>query len=188
MAGWIKVYAGPMFSRKTEELLVELHRYQIAKMTVKLFKNKLDNRYGDGVVSHDGRSMPAIAVSGSQEIMGASAGADVIGVDEAQFFDEGLLNVVEKLADEEKRVILAGLDKDYMGRPFGPMPQLLAVADEVVKLSAVCSVCGAPATFTVRLSNSSDEILIGGFGIYEPRCREHRNAESKSDKGGLFRL
>jgi len=174
MSGWIKIYTGPMFSRKTEELMVEMHRYQIAKKSVKLFKHALDSRYGNGVVSHDGRSMPAAVVSSSRELMEAAKGADVVGIDEAQFFDDGIINAVQSLADEGKRVILAGLDKDYLGRPFGPMPGLLAIADEVVKLTAVCSVCGGPATFTVRLSASSEEVLIGGFGLYEPRCRDHR--------------
>ena len=176
MAGWIKIYTGPMFSRKTEELMVEMHRYQIAKKEVKLFKHSLDTRYGDGIVSHDGHSMPATKVSSPAEILALSINVDVIGIDEAQFFDGKIVDAVQQLADQGKRVVIAGLDKDYLGRPFGPMPYLLAIADEVVKLTAVCSVCGAPATFTVRLSKSSEEVLVGGVGVYEPRCRSHRQA------------
>ena len=176
MAGWIKIYTGPMFSRKTEELMVEMHRYQIAKKEVKLFKHSLDTRYGDGIVSHDGHSMPATKVSSPAEILALSINVDVIGIDEAQFFDGKIVDAVQQLADQGKRVVIAGLDKDYLGRPFGPMPDLLAIADEVVKLTAVCSVCGAPATFTVRLSKSSEEVLVGGVGVYEPRCRSHRQA------------
>ena len=176
MAGWIKIYTGPMFSRKTEELMVEMHRYQIAKKEVKLFKHSLDTRYGDDIVSHDGHSMPATKVSSPAEILALSINVDVIGIDEAQFFDGKIVDAVQQLADQGKRVVIAGLDKDYLGRPFGPMPYLLAIADEVVKLTAVCSVCGAPATFTVRLSKSSEEVLVGGVGVYEPRCRSHRQA------------
>ncbi|MGC8602043.1 MAG: thymidine kinase [Thermoprotei archaeon] len=176
MAGWIKIYTGPMFSRKTEELMVEMHRYQIAKKEVKLFKHSLDTRYGDDIVSHDGHSMPATKVSSPAEILVLSTNVDVIGIDEAQFFDGKIVDAVQQLADQGKRVVIAGLDKDYLGRPFGPMPYLLAIADEVVKLTAVCSVCGAPATFTVRLSKSSEEVLVGGVGVYEPRCRSHRQA------------
>ncbi len=179
MGGWIKIYTGPMFSRKTEELMVEMHRYQIAKKEVKLFKHSLDTRYGDGVISHDGHSMPGMKVSSSAEILAFSKDADVIGIDEAQFFDEKIVDVVQQLADQGKRVVLAGLDKDYMGRPFGSMPYLLAIADEVVKLTAVCSVCGSPATFTVRLSGSSEEVLVGGLGVYEPRCRDHRHTTTE---------
>jgi len=156
MSGWIKIYTGPMSSRKTEELMIEMHRYQIAKKSVKLFKHSLGTRYGNSVVSHDGRSMPAVAVSSSRELLEAAKGADVVGIDEAQFFDDGTINVVQSLADEGKRVVLAGLDRDYLGRPFGPMPGLLAIADEVVKSTAVCSVCGGPGTFTLRLSASSE--------------------------------
>ncbi len=185
MAGWIKIYTGPMFSRKTEELMVEMHRYQIAKKEVRLFKHSLDKRYGDGIVSHDGHSMPGTTVSSALEILALSKEADVIGIDEAQFFDMKIVDAVQWLADQGKRVVLAGLDKDYLGRPFGPMPYLLAIADEVVKLTSVCSVCGAPATFTARLSGSSEEVLVGGLGVYEPRCRDHRLvATDRGRQGG----
>ncbi|MCL4343342.1 MAG: thymidine kinase [Nitrososphaerota archaeon] len=174
MAGWIKVYTGPMFSRKTEELIVELHRYMLAKKRVVLFKHKIDTRYGEGVMSHDGRKMNSTPVDSSEEVFAVGKGYDVIGVDEAQFFDHEIINVCEKLADAGLRVVVAGLDKNYLGEPFGPMPQLLAIADEVVKLTAVCTVCGNPATFTVRKVSDGKEVLIGGMESYEPRCRMHR--------------
>lgn len=175
MAGWIKIYTGPMFSRKTEELLVELHRFQLAKKSVVLFKHSLDVRYDRAqAVSHDGRRMDAVATSDPAEVLRMGRGFDVIGIDEAQFFPEGIVEVVQELADMGKRVIVAGLDKDYLGRPFGPMPALLAIADEVVKLYAVCTVCGAPATFTIRKTGERDLIVVGGAEMYEPRCREHR--------------
>lgn len=174
--GWIKVYTGPMFSRKTEELLIELKRYELGKKKVVLFKHSIDTRYSDEyVVSHDGRKMRAINVTSSSEIYKIAKDYEVVGIDEAQFFDFGIVEVVVKLADEGKRVVLAGLDKNYLGKPFGPMPYLLAVADEVVKLTAICSVCGEPATFTIRKTSEKDEILIGGYESYEPRCRLHKN-------------
>lgn len=176
MPGWIKVYTGPMFSRKTEELLVELHRFQLARRNVVLFKHSIDIRYErDQAVSHDGRKMGAISTSDPADLLEKGKGFDVIGIDEAQFFSIKIVDAVEELADMGKRVVVAGLDKDYLGRPFGPMPQLLAIADEVVKLQAVCTVCGAPATFTVRkVREVSDLIVVGGSEIYEPRCRDHR--------------
>ncbi len=174
MVGWIKVYTGPMFSRKTEELIVELHRYMLAKKSVVLFKHRLDNRYGDGVISHDGRKMNSISVESSESLLTMGNGHDVIGIDEAQFFDPGIVKACEKLADAGIRVVVAGLDKNYLGEPFGPMPQLLAIADEVIKLTAVCTVCGNPATFSVRKVINKNEILIGGKESYEPRCRLHR--------------
>jgi len=176
MGGWIKVYSGPMFSRKTEELLIELKRYNFANKKVALFKHSIDTRLKDMVKSHDGRYMPAIAVNGSGEIAPQSGGYEVIGIDEAQFFDEGIIEVVSDLADDGRRVIIAGLDKDYLGKPFGPMPGLLAIADEVIKLTAVCMICGEPATFSARKVSSDQSILIGGEDVYEPRCRTHFRA------------
>ncbi|MEM0097605.1 MAG: thymidine kinase [Conexivisphaerales archaeon] len=174
MVGWIKVYTGPMFSRKTEELIVELHRYMLAKKRVVLFKHQLDTRYGEGVISHDGRKMNSISADSSEKVLSIGKKYDVIGVDEAQFFDPDIVNVCEKLANAGLRIVIAGLDKNYLGEPFGPMPQLLAIADEVVKLTAICTVCGNPATFTVRKVNDEKEVLIGGIESYEPRCRMHR--------------
>ena len=174
MGGWIKVYTGPMFSRKTEELIVELHRYMLAKKSVILFKHQIDIRYGEGVVSHDGKKMDAINVKNSGEILRLGKGYDVVGIDESQFFDQGIVSVAQTLADSGSRVLIAGLDKNYLGEPFGPMPQLLAIADEVIKLTAVCTVCGNPATFTVRKVKNEKEVLIGGMETYEPRCRLHR--------------
>ncbi|MGC8569169.1 MAG: thymidine kinase [Nitrososphaeria archaeon] len=174
MQGWIKVFTGPMFSRKTEELLVELHKYELARKRVVLFKHSLDTRYGEDVVSHDGRRMKAIITPDPGKIYEIGKDFDVIGIDEAQFYSNEIVDVIMKLADEGKRVVLAGLDKNYLGKPFGSMPYILAVADEVVKLTAICSVCGEPATFSFRKYGSSEEILIGGSDIYEPRCRLHR--------------
>jgi len=176
MQGWIKVYTGPMFSRKTEELLIELKRYELAKKKIILFKHAIDNRYGEEyVTSHDGRKMKAIKVSDPSEIYNIGKEYEVIGIDEAQFFDTEIADVVNRLADEGKRIVIAGLDKNFLGKPFGPMPLLLAIADEVIKLTAVCPVCGEPATFTIRKSKEEQEILIGGYDHYEPRCRVHHH-------------
>ncbi|MDP8022996.1 MAG: thymidine kinase [Nitrososphaeria archaeon] len=176
MQGWIKVYTGPMFSRKTEELLIELRRYELGKKKIALFKHAIDNRYGEEyVVSHDGRKMKAFKVSDPYDIYKIGKEYEVIGIDEAQFFGSEIVEVVSKLADEGKRVVVAGLDKNFLGKPFGAMPLLLAIADEVIKLTAVCPICGEPASFTIRKSKEQQEILIGGYDQYEPRCRVHRN-------------
>jgi len=150
----------------------------LAKKKVILFKHKLDTRYGEDVITHDGRKMNAIPIESSESMSSRGYGYDVIGIDEAQFFDPGIVNACEKLADSGSRVVIAGSDKNYLGEPFGPMPQLLAIADEVVKLTAVCTVCGNPATFTVRKVVNKNEILIGGKEFYEPRCRLHRSEVS----------
>ena len=179
-AGWIKVFTGPMFARKTDELLIEVKRQLLAKRKVLILKHKLDSRYStDEVVSHDGRKMKAVPVEGSADVERLASDYDVIAIDEVQFFDDGIVDVVRRLANSGKLVILAGLDKDFRGDPFGPMPKILAIADEVVKLTAVCTVCGGPATMTQRLIDgkpaprNSPTILVAGRESYEPRCRVH---------------
>jgi thymidine kinase len=177
--GWIEVIAGPMFSGKSEELIRRVRRALIARQSVLVFKPRLDNRYHEShVVSHDGKQVAAIPVESAAEM---EAHLDplpqVVAVDEAQFLDRGLLSLVERLAAQGVRVILAGLDLDFRGEPFGLMPELLARAEFVEKLSAICPRCGAPATRTQRLVNgkparySDPVILVGAEEHYEPRCR-----------------
>ena len=177
--GWIEVIAGPMFSGKSEELIRRVRRALIARQSVLVFKPRLDNRYHEShVVSHDGKQVAAIPVESAAEM---EAHLDplpqVVAVDEAQFLDRGLLPLVERLAAQGVRVILAGLDLDFRGEPFGLMPELLARAEFVEKLSAICPRCGAPATRTQRLVNgkparySDPVILVGAEEHYEPRCR-----------------
>jgi len=177
--GWIEVIAGPMFSGKSEELIRRVRRALIARQSVLVFKPRLDNRYHEShVVSHDGKQVAAIPVESAAEM---EAHLDplpqVVAVDEVQFLDRGLLSLVERLAAQGVRVILAGLDLDFRGEPFGLMPELLARAEFVEKLSAICPRCGAPATRTQRLVNgkparySDPVILVGAEEHYEPRCR-----------------
>jgi thymidine kinase len=177
--GWIEVIAGPMFSGKSEELIRRVRRALIARQSVLVFKPRLDNRYHEShVVSHDGKQVAAIPVESAAEM---AAHLDplpqVVAVDEVQFLDRGLLSLVEGLAARGVRVILAGLDLDFRGEPFGIMPELLARAEFVEKLSAICPRCGAPATRTQRLVNgrparySDPVILVGAEEHYEPRCR-----------------
>jgi len=177
--GWIEVIAGPMFSGKSEELIRRVRRALIARQSVLVFKPRLDNRYHEShVVSHDGKQVAAIPVESAAEM---AAHLDplpqVVAVDEVQFLDRGLLSLVEGLAAKGVRVILAGLDLDFRGEPFGIMPELLARAEFVEKLSAICPRCGAPATRTQRLVNgrparySDPVILVGAEEHYEPRCR-----------------
>lgn len=170
--GKIEVICGSMFSGKTEELIRRLNRAIIARKEVVIFKPELDQRYSlDHVVSHNQSKIPAIAVGNTKLILEMSKKHEVIGIDEAQFFDEGLLNVCEILAKEGKRVVIAGLDMDYLGKPFGIMPQLMAISDEVLKLHAVCMQCGEQAVFSKRLHQASDTVLLGAKENYEPRCR-----------------
>ena len=176
--GWIEVVCGSMFSGKSEELVRRLRRAQIARQSVAVFKPMLDNRYhATDVVSHDGNRLAARPVDSSREILRLVADAEVVGIDEAQFFDEGIVDVALHLADSGKRVVIAALDMDFKNEPFGPMPQLLAVAEFVDKLQAICQVCGGPATRTQRLIGGRpadpDEpvIRVGAHESYEPRCR-----------------
>ena len=170
--GWIEVIAGCMFSGKTEELIRRLRRAQIAKQRVKIFKPKLDSRYStNDIVSHSEQSMPSILVEDAQEILEQSDDAHVVGIDEAQFIKGELADICNKLADDGKRVIVAGLDQDYRGIPFEPMPQLLAIAEYITKTLAICVECGNPADKTQRKIVSNERVLVGAADSYEARCR-----------------
>jgi thymidine kinase len=171
--GWIEVITGSMFSGKSEELIRRLRRAQIARQKVQIFKPRIDNRYGEGqIVSHSDMRIASETVSSSDELVRLVApDTDVVGIDEGQFFDANLPAACNTLADSGKRVIVAGLDQDYLGRPFEPMPQLLAIAEYITKTLAICVVCGDPANHTQRLVASSDRVLVGATGVYEARCR-----------------
>jgi thymidine kinase len=172
-AGWIEVICGSMFSGKTEELIRRLRRAQIARQRVQIFKPKIDERFSqDYLVSHSDMRLRSEPVSSADEILQKiDWRAEVIGVDEAQFFDARLVQVCNQLADLGKRVVVAGLDKDYLGKPFEPMPQLMAIAEYIEKTLAICMKCGNPANYTQRLVDSSDRVLVGATGTYEARCR-----------------
>lgn len=171
--GWIEVICGGMFSGKTEELLRRVRRAQIAGQQVRLFKPDIDTRYHpSAVVSHDQTLLEAIPVSNSDALYLMSAEAQVVAVDEAQFFDEGIVSVLDRLADAGKRVIVAGLDMDYRGRPFGPMPYLMAIAEFVTKLHAVCVRTGGLAHYSHRKAPTEAPILPGGGSLYEPVSRQ----------------
>ena len=170
--GWIEVICGCMFSGKTEELIRRIRRAQIAKQTVAIFKPRLDTRYStEHIVSHSEQSLTSLAVDDASEILGLSEHAQVVGIDEAQFFKGNLVAVCEQLANQGKRVVVAGLDQDYRGKPFDPIPQLLAVAEYITKTLAICVVCGNPADRTQRKTPQQDRVLIGAKDIYEARCR-----------------
>lgn len=171
--GWIEVVAGCMFSGKTEELIRRLRRAKIARQSVKIFKPKIDVRYSSSeIVSHSEQSLPSILVETPAEILELASGAQVIGIDEAQFFTNDLVDVCNKLANEGKRVIVAGLDQDFRGIPFEPMPQLLAIAEYITKTLAICVNCGNPADKTQRKIVSSERVLVGAADSYEARCRK----------------
>lgn len=171
-SGWIEVVCGSMFSGKTEELLRRLKRAQIARQQVLTFKPQKDVRYADdAVVSHDDNYIKSISVEQSSDIIDLVKDETVVGIDEAQFFDENLSEVCQQLALKGKRVIVAGLDMDFKGQPFGPMPSLLAVAEYITKVHAICPHCGNLATHSYRLTNESETVLLGEKDKYEPRCR-----------------
>src|ERR1700730_16314187 len=171
--GWIEVIVGPMFSGKSEELIRRLRRAEIGKQRVQIFKPVIDQRYAkNGIVSHSGLEIPSELVqSGSDILEKVAARTEVVGVDEAQFLGESIIGACARLGDLGKRVIVTGLDTDFMGRPFEPMPRLLAVAEEITKLLAICMRCGNPAVHTQRLVASEELIVRGGGGMYEARCR-----------------
>lgn len=172
-SGWIEVICGSMFSGKTEELIRRLKRVQIANRKVELFKPEVDVRYdADNVVSHNANMMQSIPVNNSQNILLLAQDAAVIGIDEAQFFDSEIVNVCQTLANKGIRVIVAGLDMDFLGKPFGPMPQLMAIADYVTKLHAVCVKCGNIASLSFRKTSENGQFLLGEGNKYEPRCRK----------------
>lgn len=171
--GWIEVICGSMFSGKTEELIRRLKRAKIANLNVEIFKPAVDIRYDEmQVVSHDSNTIQSTPVVNSQEILLMMNEADVIGIDEAQFFDVEIIEVCEKLALKGVRVIAAGLDMDYKGKPFGPIPQLLAVADYITKLHAICMKCGNIANISYRKTVHATQVLLGEKDVYEPRCRK----------------
>ena len=171
--GWIEVICGSMFSGKSEELIRRLRRAQIARQRVQIFKPKLDGRFSeDHIVSHSEMKIKSQLVVGAAEILEQLDGrTQVIGIDEGQFFDLELVSVCDRMADMGKRVIVAGLDQDYRGRPFDPMPQLLSIAEYITKTLAICVRCGAPANRTQRTVNSSERVLVGATDSYEARCR-----------------
>ncbi|MGB9779607.1 thymidine kinase [Caldanaerobacter sp.] len=178
--GFIEVIVGPMFSGKSEELIRRIRRAQIAKQKVQVFKPAIDDRYSiDKVVSHNGSSISAISVADSSEILKLlEEDTQVVAIDEIQFFDQSLVDVVREIADMGKRVICAGLDMDFRGEPFGPTPYIMAIAESVDKLTAICVKCGNPATRTQRLINGKPAkyddpiILVGAHETYEARCRK----------------
>lgn len=170
--GWIEVITGCMFSGKTEELIRRLKRAQIAKQSVKIFKPRIDERYSkNSIVSHNEQSLPSILIDDIIEILDHANDAQVIGIDEAQFFNESIVHICNLLASRGKRVIVAGLDQDYTGKPFEPMPQLLAIAEYITKQLAICVVCGNPADKTQRKTTNSERVVVGAADIYEARCR-----------------
>lgn len=170
--GWIEVVCGSMFSGKTEELIRRLKRAQIANLRIEIYKPKIDVRYDElDIVSHDASRIQSTPVENSQQILLLAQDVDVVGIDEAQFFDEEMPNVAEKLALRGIRVIVAGLDMDFLGRPFGPMPAVLAMADYITKLHAICVECGDIANYSYRKTISDATVLLGEKDVYEPRCR-----------------
>lgn len=181
--GRIEVVCGSMFSGKTEELIRRLKRAEFAKQRVEIFKPALDTRYSEiEVVSHDRNSIMSTPVDSSSSILLLSSDIDVVGIDEAQFFDDGLVAVCNELANKGIRVIVAGLDMDFKGVPFGPIPALCAIADEVTKVNAICVRCGALAYVSHRLVNNEKRVMLGEQAEYEPLCRECYRKALEEDK------
>jgi thymidine kinase len=174
--GSIEVITGSMFSGKTEELIRRLRRAQFAGLKVEIFKPSLDKRYSETrVVSHDEKSISSTPVENASSIMLLAADCDVVGIDEAQFFDNSIVDVCNNLADAGIRILVAGLDMDFMGRPFGPMPALLSIAEFVTKVHAICTRCGNLAQYSFRKSEEEKQVLLGEKDIYEPLCRRCYN-------------
>jgi thymidine kinase len=174
--GWIEVICGSMFSGKTEELIRRLKRVKIANLKAEIFKPAIDTRYDEvKIVSHDTNFIQSTPVESSQTILLLAQDADVVGIDEAQFFDAEIPNVCEQLALSGKRIIVAGLDMDYTGKPFGQMPKLLAIADYITKLHAICVKCGNIANISYRKTADAGQVLLGEKDVYEPRCRHCAN-------------
>jgi thymidine kinase len=181
-SGWIEVVCGSMFSGKTEELIRRLRRAEFANLRVEIFKPMIDIRYSNvEVVSHDAKSINSTPVESSASILLLTGDVDVVGIDEAQFFDDGIVGVCQHLADHGIRVIVAGLDMDYLGKPFGPMPALMAVAEHVDKVHAICVRCGDPAQHSHRLSKSEKLVELGEKDKYEPLCRHCFNKLMKEE-------
>lgn len=183
--GRIEVICGSMFSGKTEELIRRLRRAKFARQSVEIFKPAVDVRYSAvDVVSHDDNSIPSTPVESAQNILLLASNVQVVGIDEAQFFDDGLVDVCNQLANSGVRVIVTGLDMDYLGKPFGPMPKLMAIADDVLKVHAVCVRCGALAQFSHRLAKTDKLVLLGETDSYEPLCRRCFLKAKAEDKNG----
>ncbi|MFD1036872.1 thymidine kinase [Virgibacillus byunsanensis] len=189
-SGWVEVICGSMFSGKSEELIRRVRRATFGNLSVRVFKPAIDDRYAeDSVVSHNGTTTLARPVKNSKEILEhIDDDLDIIGIDEVQFFDENIVAVADELANKGIRVVIAGLDTDFRGEPFGPMPKLMALSESVTKLNAICPICAAPASRTQRLINgkpaSYDDpvILVGASESYEPRCRHHHEVPNKPSK------
>jgi thymidine kinase len=180
--GWVEVICGSMFSGKTEELIRRLNRAKIARQKVEIFKPSLDKRYHErDIVSHNENSIRSTPVNSAEEILLFAGDCDVVGIDEAQFFDASLVEVCNKLANAGKRVIVAGLDMDFQGVPFGGMPQLMALAEYVTKVHAICMVCGEVAQYSYRKVALRDKILLGETDSYEARCRRCYNLGEKAE-------
>lgn len=172
--GWIEVICGSMFSGKTEELIRRLKRARIANLKVEIFKPGIDVRYDEvNIVSHDSNAIHSSPIDNSQKILLLAQDVDVIGIDEAQFFDDEITHVCQQLANRGCRVIVAGLDMDYLGKPFGQMPYLLSVADYITKLHAICVECGNIASFSYRTGAGDQQVLLGEKDVYQPLCRKH---------------
>lgn len=183
-SGWIEVVCGPMFSGKTEELIRRVKLSLIAKQRVQVFKPQIDDRYANEyIISHSEQKVVCTPVKNSREILDlVRDNTRIVGVDEAQFFDENIIDVCEKLANRGMRVIVAGLDQDFMGKPFGKIPELLAIAESVLKLKAVCMTCGGAATKTQRLVRLTEQIVVGSGEAYEARCRVCHDPELLLEK------
>lgn len=182
-AGSIEVICGSMFSGKTEELIRRLKRAQFARQKVEIYKPCIDIRYSeDEVVSHDSHSIPSTPIDSPASMLLLSSDVEVVGIDEAQFFDDTIVEVVQALADRGVRVIIAGLDTDFMGKPFGPMPALMAVAEDIQKVHAICVKCGSPANHSHRLSDSEKLVVLGEKDVYEPLCRHCFNAAMEEER------
>ena len=182
-AGSIEVICGSMFSGNTEELIRRMKRAQFAKQKVEIYKPCIDVRYSeDKVVSHDSHSIPSTPIDSPAKMLELSSDVEVVGVDEAQFFDSSIVEVVQALANKGIRVIIAGLDTDFLGKPFGPMPALMAVAEDIQKVHAICVRCGSPANHSHRLSKSEELVLLGEKDEYEPLCRHCYNAAVEAEK------
>ncbi|UJR78770.1 thymidine kinase [Sandaracinus amylolyticus] len=186
--GWIELICGPMFSGKSEELIRRLKRAAIARQPLQIFKPRIDDRYHETrIVSHSDHSIEAVAVSSSDEIARAvHSETRVVGIDEVQFFDAGIVQVAERLADAGMRVVCAGLDQDYTGKPFEPVPALLCIAEYVTKTLAICSRCGQPAGRSQRMISSGDRVLVGAKDAYEPRCRRCHSPRAEPSTERLF--
>ncbi|MGN6532643.1 MAG: thymidine kinase [Ginsengibacter sp.] len=184
--GWIEVICGSMFSGKTEELIRRLKRVEIAHLKAEIFKPSIDIRFDEQkIVSHDENKIQSTPIDNSQTILLLAQDVDVVGIDEAQFFDNEIANVCETLALKGMRVIVAGLDMDYQGKPFGQMPNLLAIADYITKLHAICVVCGNIANVSYRKVKTGGQVLLGEKDLYEPRCRVCAALGERADKSLL---